>query len=158
MIDPYLAVKWLHLVSATVLFGTGLGTALHMWLAHLSGEPRAIAVVARNVVRTDWWFTAPSAVAQPVSGLALVYLAGYDPFASWLLAAYLLYLVAAACWLVVVGLQIKARDLAVAAARDGAALPPAYHRSMRAWFALGWPAFLALLIVFWLMVAKPELW
>lgn len=158
MIDPYLALKWLHLVSAAVLFGTGLGTALHMWLAHLSGDLRAIAVVARNVVRADWWFTAPSAVAQPLSGLALVHLAGYDPFESWLVAAYALYAVAAICWLVVVRLQIEARDLAVAAACDGTALPPAYHRAMRAWFALGWPAFVALLATFWLMVAKPAIW
>ena len=72
MSDPYLWLKWLHVVSATVLFGTGLGTALHMWLAHLRRDPRAIAVVARNVVLVDWLFTATSGVVQPLSGFGLV--------------------------------------------------------------------------------------
>jgi len=82
--DPYLWLKWLHVMSATVLFGTGLGTALHMWLAHLRRDPRAIAVVARNVVLVDWLLTATSGVVQPLSGIGLVYLSAADPFASWL--------------------------------------------------------------------------
>ncbi len=158
MSDPYLWLKWLHVVSATVLFGTGLGTALHMWLAHLRRDPRAIAVVARNVVLIDGLFTASSGVVQPLSGFGLIALAGIDPWASWLVIGYLLYLVAASCWFRVVWLQIRVRDIAAAAVAEGRALPPEYDRCMRAWFVLGWPAFLSLLGIFALMVMRPALW
>ena len=154
----YDLVKTVHILSATVLFGTGLGTAFHMWFAHLGGEPRTIATVARNVVRADFWFTTPAVILQPASGIALIRLSGLDPAASWLVAVYGLYALIGACWLPVVWLQIRARDLAVAAAEAGTALPPAYHRAMRLWFGLGWPAFLGTMLIFWLMVAKPDLW
>ena len=153
--DPYLAVKWLHVLSSTVLFGTGIGTALQMVLAHRSGDVRGIALVARNVVRADWLCTLPSGIVQPLSGAALVHLAGWDPWAPWLLAAYALYALAGACWIAVVVLQRRLRDLAARAAREGTRLPPAYHRLFAIWFALGWPAFLGLIVVFGLMVAKP---
>ena len=152
--DAFLAVKWVHILSATLLFGTGLGTAFHMWLAHLSGDAAHIAHAARQTVLADWLFTLPAGIAQPVSGVALIYLAGYDPHEGWLMLAYALYLVAGACWVVVARLQIRiARRLAA----GGGPEDPQYRRAMRIWFALGWPAFLALIAVFWLMVARPTL-
>ena len=155
MSDPYPWLKWVHVLSATVLFGPGLGTAFHMWLAHLRADARVIAVVARNVVLADWLFTATSGIVQPVTGLALVRLLGYDPLAPWLVASYVLYAIAAACWLPVVWLQIRVRDIAASAVAAEGPLPPLYHRYMRLWFALGWPAFLSLIGVFGLMIWKP---
>lgn len=154
----YDLVKTIHILSATVLFGTGLGTAFHMWFAHRTGEPRTVAAVARNTVKADFWFTTPAVILQPASGLALIQLSGIDPTTTWLMAAYGLYLLIGLCWLPVVWLQLRARDLAVAAAQNGQALPAEYHRIMRLWFGLGWPAFLGTMAIFWLMVAKPELW
>lgn len=95
---------------------------------------------------------------QPVSRLLLAREAGYDLASSWPVVTYILYIIAFACWAPVVWLQIRARDLAAIADRDGTPLPPGYFRVMRWWFALGWPAFLGLTGVFWLMVAKPQLW
>lgn len=151
----YLFVKWLHILSATVLFGTGLGTAFQMWMSHRHGDFRAIAVTARNVVKADWWFTATSGVLQPVTGGLMIWMTGYDPLAWWLVWSYGLYAVALGCWLPVVGLQIRVRNLAEAAVRDQRPLPDAYFRCMRWWFALGWPAFISLLAIFWLMVTRP---
>ena len=149
----------MHIVSSTVLFGLGAGTAFHMLATHLRGDVRAIASTARNVVLADWLFTSTSGVVQPASGVALVWLTGYPPLSSWLVVTYLLYLVAGACWIPVLVLQMRMERLALAAARSGATtLPPAYHEAFRTWFWLGWPAFLALVAVFWLMVAKPTLW
>jgi len=153
----YDLVKTIHILSATILFGTGLGTAFHMWFAHLDGDPRTVATVARNVVRADFWFTTPAVIVQPVSGIALIHLSGLDAGAPWLMAVYGLYLLIGLCWLPVVWLQIRTRDLAVAAADAGTPLPPEYHRVMRLWFGLGWPAFLGTMAIFWLMVAKPPL-
>jgi uncharacterized membrane protein len=154
----FLVLKTLHILSATLLFGTGLGTAFHMWMTHLRGDVRAIATTARNVVLADWLFTTTSGIAQPVTGVALVVMTGYDPTESWLLVTYGLYLLAGACWLHVVALQIRVARIAERCVADGTPLPPEYLRAMHIWFWLGWPAFIALVGAYWLMVAKPELW
>jgi uncharacterized membrane protein len=151
----YELVKTLHILSATILFGTGLGTAFFMWRADRSGEPLVIFVTARHVVWADYLFTLPAIFVQPLSGLWLIDLAGFPPGEKWLLVTYVLYSLAGTCWIPVVWLQIQMRDLAGAAVRDGTALPPLYHRCMKLWFILGWPAFAAVIAVFFLMVFKP---
>jgi uncharacterized membrane protein len=151
----YLIAKWLHILSSTVLFGTGIGSAFHMLLASLSRNPQACAVVVRQVVLADWLFTTTTIVFQPVSGLYLAHLAGYPLTTPWILWSFVLYLVAGACWLPVVWIQIRMRTLAQAAADSGEPLPPGYFRMLRWWTALGVPAFAALTAVFYLMVAKP---
>ncbi len=157
MSEPYLWIKWIHVLSSTILFGTGIGTAFQMWMAHRSGEPRAIAVVARHTVLADWLFTVTSGAVQPVSGFALIYLAGFDPFAIWLVATYILYAIAALCWFRVAWLQIEIRRIAAECVARDAPLPDDYRRRMRQWFLLGWPAFLGLVAVFALMIMKPSL-
>ena len=156
--DFYLIVKWVHVLSSTILFGFGAGTAWYFWNAHLTRDPATIASVGRMVVRADWIFTGTSGVVQPLSGLYLTHLAGWSPLQPWLVVTYCLYVVAFACWAPVVRLQIRAQRLAQAAADSGTPLGAEYHRTMRWWFALGWPAFLGLLGVYWLMIAKPDLW
>lgn len=158
MSDPYLWVKWLHVLSATVLFGTGIGTAFHMFATHLRGDVTAIAAMSRNTVLADWLFTATAGVVQPLTGFLMVYLSGQDPYESWLIATYVLYGIAGLCWLKVVRLQYRMKALASVAAERGDALPEDYHRAMKHWFILGWPAFAALMIVFLLMVMKPDIW
>lgn len=156
--DAYLLVKSVHVLSSTVLFGFGAGTAWYFWNAHLTRDAATIAAVGRMVVRADWIFTGSSGVVQPLSGLWLVHRAGWPLDAPWLMVSYGLYLLAFACWVPVVGLQIRAQRLARDAAAAGTALGADYRRVMRWWFALGWPAFIGLTGVFWLMVAKPALW
>ena len=158
MIDTYFTLKWVHILSSTVLFGTGLGTAFHMWFAHLRGDVATVAVVAGNVVLADWLFTTTAGIIQPVTGVLLAREAGHDLTASWLVLTYFLYVLAAVCWFPVVRLQIRVRDIARDCATNGTALPSDYRRFMRLWFALGWPAFLALIAIFYLMVVKPDLW
>lgn len=156
--EIYMFVKWLHIISSTVLFGFGAGTAWYLWNAHLTGDAMLIAKVGRMVVTADWIFTGTSGVVQPASGLMLIHLAGYSLVAPWLVAAYALYALAFACWVPVVWLQIKAQRLAQQAAETETPLNAEYHSTMRRWFMLGWPAFLGLTAVFWLMVAKPVFW
>jgi uncharacterized membrane protein len=158
MSDPDVPLKIVHILSAIVLLGVGAGTAFHTWMAHLSGDARVIARAARSTVLADFLFTTPAVIVQPVSGAALIWIERLDPAAPWLIATFGLYALAGACWLPVVRLQIRARDLAVAAAASGQALTAEYHRAMRLWFALGWPAFGAVILIVCLMVAKPELW
>jgi uncharacterized membrane protein len=151
----YLVVKWLHILSSTFLFGTGSGSAFYMLFTSLSRDVRAIAVVSRHVVLADWVFTATTVVIQPVTGLYMMHLAGYPLQSRWIMWSLALYAVAGACWLPVVWMQLRMRDMAQAAAKDGGALPAPYWRYLKIWSALGVPAFVAMVLVFWLMVAKP---
>jgi uncharacterized membrane protein len=156
MTDLYLALKLAHILGATVLFGTGLGIAFFMLMAHRSGNPAAIAQTARTVVIADTLFTATAVVVQPVTGWAMARLTGTPLFQGWVGAALVLYVLVGLCWLPVVFIQMRMRDLAAAAARDGAALPELYHRYFRVWFGLGWPAFLGVIAIFVLMIWKPQ--
>lgn len=155
--DAYLLAKWLHILSSTVLFGTGIGTAFQMVWAMRTGRVETIHSVASGVVVADWIFTTPAGLIQPATGLWLIWLQGYALTEPWLVATYALYALAFACWAPVVLLQIRIRDLAGAALAQSAPLPDAAQRAFKRWFALGWPAFGGLVAVFYLMVAKPDL-
>lgn len=151
----YLLLKTLHILSATLLFGTGLGSAYYALRAWRSGELQVIATTFRHLVTADWLFIATSAVFQPLSGLALAKVAGWPLSQFWLLWSAGLFVFAGLCWLPVLWLQIRVRNMAAQALRDGKPLPEQANRYMRIWFVLGWPAFLAFIAIFWLMVAKP---
>jgi uncharacterized membrane protein len=152
--DYYLALKTVHIISATILFGTGLGTAFHMWMSHRSGRLPAITVAARNTVLADFLFTTPAVIVQPVTGVLLAIHIGLPLSEDWLLLSIGLYLLTGACWLPVVWLQVQMHRQAEAALAAGAALPDRYYRYARYWFWLGWPAFGAVLAIFYLMVFK----
>lgn len=151
----YLVVKWLHILSSTFLFGTGIGSAFYMLFTSLSRDVRAIAVVSRHVVLADWIFTTTTVIIQPLTGMYLIHLAGFPWTSRWIMWSIALYALAGACWLPVVWIQIKMRDMAQVAARDGTELPQQYWRYLRIWTLLGIPAFIAMVLVFWLMVSKP---
>lgn len=152
----YFALKFLHVIGASVLLGTGAGIAFFMLLAHRQGNPGVIAGVARIVVIADFVFTATAVVAQPVTGVLLVLQAGYPLTEGWIVLSTLLYLLTGAFWLPVVWMQMRMRDLAIEVVRTGSELPAEYHRLFRLWFAFGFPAFAAVLAIFWLMIAKPS--
>lgn len=151
----YVTVKWLHILSSTFLFGTGIGSAWYMLFANISRDVRAIAVVSKYVVIADVVFTATTAIIQPLTGFYLIHLAGYPLHSRWIMWAIALYVLAGACWLAVVWLQMRLRDLAQEAVGTGAELTPRYWHYFRIWVALGVPAFFAFVVIFWLMVAKP---
>lgn len=151
----YLVVKWLHILSSTLLFGTGLGSAFYMFVVSLTRDTRVIATVVRYVVIADYAFTTPTVILQPLTGLYLIHLAGFPLQTTWIAVSIALYFLAGVCWLPVVWMQIKMRDMAVAAAKDGTELPQRYWTFLKWWVALGIVAFAALVVVFYLMVAKP---
>lgn len=145
-----------HVIGAAVLLGTGAGIAFFMLLAHRDGRPQVVAGVARIVVIADFLFTATAVVAQPLTGLWLALHVGYSMTEGWILLSVFLYLLTGAFWLPVVWMQVRMRDLATAAVRDNSALPDDYHRLFGLWFAFGFPAFAAVLAIFWLMIQRPS--
>ncbi len=154
----YLILKWVHILSATLLFGTGLGSAFYKFMTDRSGNLRAIAETNRIVVRADWLFTTPSVIVQPVTGIWLALAIGYPLTSSWLVLAMVLYVIAGLCWLPVVYLQIRMRDIARIAVEEGGALDARYAQFARIWFWLGVPAFSAIVVIYYLMIFKPTVW
>jgi len=150
-------VRWLHIVGATVLLGTGAGIAFFMVMAHRTGDAKVIAHVAGSVVVADFLFTATAVVAQPATGYLLAAGIGWSLDEGWIVWSLALYVVTGLLWMPVVWIQARMRDLARRAATENAVLPPAYYRFYRLWFACGFPAFAAVLAILWLMIARPVL-
>ncbi len=155
--DLYTLLKVAHVIGAAVLLGTGAGIAFFMLMAHRARDPALIAHTAGVVVLADTVFTASAVILQPVTGAALAHLAGYPLWSGWIAWSLALYVLTGLCWLPVVWIQLRLRDLAREAVATGAPLPARYFRLFRAWFVLGFPAFSAVIAIVWLMVAKPDL-
>lgn len=155
--DWIIVLRWLHVIGACVLLGTGAGIAFFMLMAHRTGDVRLIAGVARIVVIADWVFTASAVIVQPITGYLLASLLGWPMNEGWIVLSLALYVVTGAFWLPVVWMQAQMRRLAAAAAESGEPLPGLYHRLFRLWFAFGFPAFAAVLAIIWLMLARPSI-
>ena len=151
----YNSIKTLHIISSTILFGTGIGIAFFMFKSWFTDDIQQKIYAAKNTVLADCIFTFPAVIIQPLSGFALIYMAGFDWSAYWLRTTYIIYIVAGMCWLPVVWIQIQLKKMCIDAAEHSVELPDNYHRLFRLWFLLGLPAFLGLIVVFYLMVAKP---
>lgn len=152
----YFVLKYLHIIGATVLLGTGAGIAFFMLSAHRSGNPAIIAGVARIVVVADFLFTATAVIVQPITGWLLTREVGYSIYEGWVLLSILLYIITGLFWLPVVWMQARMAHLARLAVAEGDALPAEYYRLFRWWFAFGFPAFGAVMAIFWLMVTRPQ--
>jgi uncharacterized membrane protein len=155
-LDLYFFVKTLHILSATVLFGTGAGIAFFMFEGHVSGVPAARRFAAAMTVRADFVFTLPAVIIQPLSGAWLVSRGGFDWTDRWLVVTYAIYVLVGACWLPVVVIQQRMKATLEAEAVTGRLNEALLSRLFGWWFALGWPAFGGVMVVFYLMVAKPS--
>lgn len=153
-----LLLKWVHIIGATVLLGTGAGIAFFMLAAHQTRDAKIIAHVAGTVVIADMIFTATAVILQPISGAWLAVETGWELRESWILASLTLYIFIGIFWLPVVWIQLKMRNLAREAARKDTELPEQYFLLFRIWFACGFPAFFAVMAIVWLMIARPSLW
>lgn len=151
----YEILKFLHVLGAIVILGTGTGIAFFMLMAHRTGDALFIGRTAGVVVQADMIFTATAVVIQPITGYLLMRQLGISLAEGWLTVSLALYLVAGVFWLPVVRIQARLRDIALEAASAGAPLPPRYRRLFRTWFVFGFPGFGSVLLIVWLMIAKP---
>ncbi|CBL47222.1 Predicted integral membrane protein [gamma proteobacterium HdN1] len=154
--DNYLLLKTIHIVSSTLLFGTGLGTFFFMIRATRSGNAEAVRVTAGTVVLADWIFTSPAVVVQFVTGVLLMQILSFPFNSAWFLLVIGLFCLVGALWLPVVWIQIQLhrmlRDL-----RPGDPLPARFVRLVRLWELMGYPAFSMMVVIFAIMVYKPWL-
>lgn len=154
----YLTLKLIHILSAIILFGLGLGTVFYKIMADNSGNHAAIAVTSRHVVLADWWFTTPTVLIQPITGYFLAQQLSVSFSDSWLFLSLALYALTGLCWLPVVWLQIRMRDLAASSLTQGQALPERYFYYSKLWMWLGVPAFFGMITITTLMVFHNSLW
>jgi uncharacterized membrane protein len=155
--NTLLALRWLHVIGAAVLLGTGAGIAFFMLMAHRTRNATLIAHTAGIVVVADFVFTATAVIVQPITGTLLIQFVGWDWSQGWIWASIGLYVFVGMLWLPVVWMQARMRDLAQSAADASSPLPPRYFQLFRLWFACGIPAFIAVLAILWLMLAKPAI-
>ena len=151
----YLLIKYTHLISMVLLFGTGLGSAFYKWMADRSGEVTHISVINKHVVLADWFFTTPTIILQPVTGIWMLHISGIPFSTPWVVASLILYALAGLCWLPVVWLQIQMQTLSETAVKTQSPLSKRYWRYAKYWFYLGMPAFVAMLSIVLIMVLKP---
>ncbi|WP_085900014.1 DUF2269 family protein [Kiloniella majae] len=151
----YTLLKWIHILSSTILFGTGIGSAFYMFIANRNRDLPEMYFAVRHVVIADWLFTTPAVIVQFLSGIGLLYVTGYDIDDAWVLWDIVLYFGAGVCWLPVVWLQIRMRDLIKTSLDNNSDVPRVYWVLDRWWILLGSLAFPMIVIVFYLMVFKP---
>lgn len=155
--DWIVVLRWLHVIGACMLLGTGAGIAFFMLMAHRTKDPAFIAGVARIVVIADWVFTSSAVIVQPITGYLLARAVGWSMAEGWIMMSLALYVITGAFWIPVVWMQARMQELAVEAAAKNEALPSEYHRLFQLWFAFGFPAFAAVLAILWLMLARPTI-
>jgi uncharacterized membrane protein len=155
--DAEILYRLLHVIGATILFGTGAGIAFFMVMARRTGDPALVAHVAQTVVIADTVFTASAVIVQPVTGVLLAHEVGWPLTEGWILLSLALYVLTGIFWLPVVRIQIRLRDIARRSAESNEPLPPEWQRLYRIWFACGFPAFFAVVAIIWLMLAKPDI-
>ncbi|MDD9900082.1 MAG: DUF2269 domain-containing protein [Alphaproteobacteria bacterium] len=153
--DTYQIIKTIHIISAAILFGTGIGIAFFMFASHYAKNMHEKYFAARMTVLADYIFTVPAVILQPLTGYWLIVNGGYGAMDLWLKWTYALYILTGLCWLPVVWIQLQLRQMLATATANNTDLPARYHRLFRLWFCLGWPAFLSLVVIFYLMVTKP---
>jgi uncharacterized membrane protein len=153
----YLAIKWLHLIGASILLGTGLGIAFFAWFGYRRAMKEGSIGLLRGVlvltVIADAVFTATAAIVQPLTGYFLWRASGDSWRSPWIAAVLTLYVFVGLCWLPVVVMQVRLRDRALVVA-DVNELGDEFHARFRGWFRLGWPAFIGVLLLFALMLLR----
>ena len=139
--DLYLTIKTIHILSSTILFGTGIGIAFFMFRSYFTDNIQEKLYASRNTVLADYLFTLPAVIIQPLSGAWLVWQGGHDWMDLWLSITYAIYIVAGLCWLPVVWIQIQLKTILAECVKTGEALPDRYHKLFKIWFLLGWLLF-----------------
>ena len=152
--EYYLVVKLIHILAAVVVTGTGAGIAFFMFMANRSNNPQAIYVTAKHVILGDWIFTTPAVITQIVSGVLLMNMQGYSYSSDWFYWVLGLFVFIGICWLPVLKIQYRLRELAKVSVELNQ-ITPEFRSLMKIWTLLGIPAFTAILAIFWLMVFKP---
>jgi uncharacterized membrane protein len=158
MIDTILAIKFVHVLAAAVMYGGWIGVACFMVMAYRAANPSVVALVAQFVVRIELFVIAPALAFQPISGFPLAWAIGLTPLNEfWIDVSLTLYGVVVAAWFVALRIEIRLREIARESALDRKPLADAYPGLFRIWFLLAAVIFVAMTALILLMVWQPRL-
>ena len=158
MIDVIFAIKFVHVLAAAAMFGTWLGLAAFMWLAHRSKNTSVVALISQFVVTIEKTVMIPAIVLQPLSGFPLAYAIGLQPFSElWILISLAVFAAIVVCWVLAMRAEIRIRNLAREAALESEPLPKSYRQKFRTWRLLAVLLLLGMMCVFALMIWQPRL-
>ncbi len=156
LMNTYLLMKAAHILSSAILFGAGIGTAFSMLRAHFSGTIPEKYYAARTAVLASFILILPAIIAQPASGLWLLWNANYNWKDLWLAMSYILYIAAVIFWVRTVRIQIRIEKILAQCVKSESELPERYFRQFSNWFFLGCPVVGCLIAIFFLMVLRPN--
>jgi uncharacterized membrane protein len=158
MIDVILALRFVHVLFAAVMFGAWLAAACFMVFARRSGNASVVALVSLFVVRIELFVVAPAMVLQPVTGVPLetvIGLSNIDNF--WIDSSILVYAIVVLAWLGALRAEFVIRRMARQASLGGTKLGKNYARVFRIWSGLAVLIFAGLVLLYLLMIWQPRL-
>ncbi len=113
---------FLHVISAIVAFGPSFAMPLIARLGRQNPQQGAFAVeVAETLTRR---IVIPMALTMPVTGIPMIFIAGIDPLALWLVIAVIVY-VAAVLFSIFIQLPKVTEMLSILRQLSAAGPPPA---------------------------------
>ena len=158
MIDVILALKFVHVLFAAIMFGAWLAAACFMVFARRSGNTSVVALVSLFVVRIELFVVAPAMVLQPITGFpleAVIGLSNVDNF--WIDSSIVLYAIVVLAWLGALRVEFVIRRMARQASLGGTKLGKDYRRLFRIWSGLAALIFAGLVLLYLLMIWQPRL-
>jgi len=156
MLNIILALKFVHMVSMAVMFGTWLGIALFMVFAHRARNTSVVALTSVFVVRAELWVMATAVVLQPLVGIPLAFAIGSPIGAYWLEASVAIYGGVLLVWILNLLIEMRIRRLSKDAALAASPLPPSYRRLFWVWSLFTIAGLAGMIAIMAFMIWQPQ--
>ncbi len=145
----YFLLKLIHILSATLMIGTGLGSAFYLYLTYKKSAVQTVKEVLNFVILADTIFTTPSVIIQLITGIMLSDLLGLL-YTDWFWLVLAVSVIVLVLWLRAAFIQFKLKKLL----EEENKLSPKFHHLMNIWFILGVPSFGGAIYLYYLMVYR----
>lgn len=146
----YLTLKIIHILSATIMIGTGLGSAFYLFVSYKTALFTTVKDVLKIVIIADLIFTTPSVIVQLVTGLMLADRLNLTN-TRWYWVVLSISFLVLVLWLGAVVIQYRLKRIII----DKKSLPALFDKLMSIWFYLGVPSFGLAIFLYYLMIYKP---
>lgn len=154
----YPHVLFVHIVATTLFFANAVIGILWEHRSLASGKPAAILHTYETVSWLDARFSSPLIVISLVAGIMLSVMLGDIWQIGWLSVAFLLFIFSGLVWVGSdIPTQYRVKKLMAEADPDAEALPQELTRLLRMRLWISMAGVLPLVVVFILMVYKPEI-
>lgn len=154
----YIHAKFVHILAVTLFFANAVIGTIWETRSLLNGNPEIVRYTYRTVVWLDAVFTAPLILISVLSGLMLATILGGVSTIGWISNALFLFLFSGAVWITAdIPTQYRINRLFLTVDRDCPKLPAPLVKLLWLRMAISAAGTLPLLVIFYLMIHKPEL-